>query len=255
MKLIFLQKYIDYQTALSWFNAVRCVNNSVKNSKDCDDIERIFVLEHNNVYTAGKSVGIVSKEDIKTTDCITEHGKQTLIHGVPVFYTERGGLWTWHGRGQIVVYFIYNLRARGVDLSRFMSIVENTVIKDINLEVKRITTKYPKYINLEFYADSEKRGFWVKNTNTEINHNKASKLGFIGLKIANGFVYHGISINYTNDLSFFDYINPCGLGDVEITSIEKLTKNNVINALDINFFKRIVGNDLFDSLNKENNNG
>ena len=252
MRLIFLKKYIDYQTALSWFNDIRCVDNFVKNDKDCNDIERIFVLEHNNVYTAGKSVGNVLKEDIKKEDYVFNNSRQT-IHGVPVFYTERGGLWTWHGHGQVVVYFIYNLRARDIDLSKFMSIIEDTVINSINLEIKRITTKFPKYINLEFYADSKKRGFWVRNINKS-NCNKVSKFGFIGLKVTNGFVYHGISINYTNDLSFFDYINPCGLGDVEITSIEKLTKNNIVSSLDINFFKRQVGNDLFENLNKENIN-
>ena len=252
MRLIFLQKYIDYQTALSWFDNIRCVNNFVKNGKDCYDIERIFVLEHNSVYTAGKSIGNALKEDGKEKDFVFNDSIQT-IHGVPVFYAERGGLWTWHGHGQIIVYFIYNLRARNMDLSRFMSIVENTVIKNINFEIKRITTKFPKYINLELYADSKKRGFWARNIN-EANCNKASKFGFIGLKVTNGFVYHGISINYTNDLSFFDYIDPCGLGDVEITSIEKLTKNNIVNSLDINFFKHKVGSDLFENLNKENNN-
>ena len=67
--------------------------------------------------------------------------------------------------------------------------------------------------------------------------------------MSNGFVYHGISINYNNDLTFFDYINPCGLGDVKITSIKETANiENINKQLDINNFKHHLGNSLFDAL-------
>jgi lipoyl(octanoyl) transferase len=226
MKLIFKQDYIDYKDAMSWFDVIKNYN---KNSS-CD-VERIFILEHNNVYTAGKSINDT---------------KQNLICNIPVVYTDRGGLWTWHGHGQIVVYFIYNLRKRKLFLSDFIEIVEKTVIELINNEIARITNK-SVLDNIKIYADSKKRGFWATKKNNNIEDNL--KLGFIGLRVLNGFVFHGISINYNNDLSFFNNIVPCGLEGVKITSIQNLIEgNDKNNSLDIEIFKKHIGNALFEKL-------
>ena len=230
MQLIFPKDYIDYNTAMHWFEQIKNFNNKQNQL----DEETIFVLEHNNVYTAGKSINNYPNET---------HIQQ--IHNTPVVYTNRGGLWTWHGVGQVVVYFIYNLRARRLFISDFMNTIENITVKNIVFELEKLTGKPLTQTNLAIYADNNKRGFWVKNTNTS----EISKIGFIGLRVANGFVYHGISINYNNDLTFFDYINPCGLGDVKITSIKETANiENINKQLDINNFKHHLGNSLFDAL-------
>ena len=76
------------------------------------------------------------------------------------------------------------------------------------------------------------------------------------MRISHGFVIHGISINYNNDLRWFNYINPCGLGDVKITSIKQILLENSINyskqqtPLDINNFKLTLGSDFFEKLNE-----
>lgn len=230
MQLIFPKDYIDYNTAMHWFGQIKKFNNRQNQL----DEEKIFVLEHNNVYTAGKSINNYPNET---------HIQQ--IHNTPVVYTNRGGLWTWHGVGQVVVYFIYNLHARRLFISDFMHTIESITVKNIVFELEKLIGKPLTQTNLAIYADSNKRGFWMKNTAT-LN---IAKIGFIGLRVSNGFVYHGISINYNNDLTFFDYINPCGLGDVKITSIKETAGiENINKQLDINNFKHHLGKSLFNAL-------
>ena len=104
---------------------------------------------------------------------------------------------------------------------------------------------------MQIYADKNKRGFWVKN----LKNQSIAKIGFIGLRITNGFLTHGISINYNNDLSVFDYINPCGLGNVKITSISEVVKNIRIeyqqkdipqrhHTNNVNDFKTLLANNM-----------
>lgn len=255
MKLVIEDKQIEYQQAVKWF-------------EDLSE-EKIFVFEHQDVYTAGKSIDNNEKEKSIAN-----------IHGIPAIHTNRGGLWTWHGKGQVVVYFIYNLKKRHLPLSDFLSIVENVVIKNVKTEL----FKYDSKTDFNIFADNDKRGFWYnKYDNEKENKNKENniktiyevsdknktnenaninlynvskkqnneKFGFIGLRVSQGFVLHGISINYNNNLELFDYINPCGLGNVKITSIENILKENnhkSLSALDIHNFKLTLGNELFSAL-------
>ena len=67
---------------------------------------------------------------------------------------------------------------------------------------------------VDVYADKDKRGFWMHDA-----HGDVYKIGFIGLRVSKGILTHGISINFDNDLKWFDYITPCGLEGVKIGSI------------------------------------
>ena len=243
MQLIFPKGYINYETAMSWFDCIKKYNKNSKNNSNetmiyNNDLEKIFVFEHDNIYTAGKSIQNIKKNKLKT------------IHNTPVFYADRGGLWTWHGKGQVIIYFIYNIYSRNIFLSDFMSAIESVVVENINFEIKRISNKTPNDIGIKVYADSEKRGFWVKDLKKN-NKEKISKIGFIGLRVLNGFVCHGISINYENNLDFFNHIIPCGLNNVKITSIKELLLEKKINDnyLDIEIFKKHIGNAFLEKLN------
>lgn len=241
MQLLFPKRYIEYNQAMKWFEPI--TNND--NNKDIEkDIEKIYVFEHQDVYTAGKSIN--NGNDEKNND-------KQFINKTPVFYTSRGGLWTWHGKGQVVVYFIYNLRKRNLALSNFMSLIEQAVIDATNQLLFNNLSNTQQQNKLQIYADSNKRGFWVKYDST--NSNNIAKFGFIGLRVSRGYVYHGISINFNNDLSVFDYINPCGLGDVKITSIEEMhnilikKQKDKTTLISIDEFKKIIGLKLFEALN------
>jgi len=222
MQLFIEDKQIEYNKAMKWF-------------EDLTE-EKIFVFEHQDVYTAGKSIDNNEKEK-----------NISNIHGVPAIHTSRGGLWTWHGKGQVVVYFIYNIKKRHLPLSNFLSIVENVVVENVKTEL----FKHDSKTNFNIFTDNNKRGFWYKNNKSKKENNN-EKFGFIGLRVSKGFVLHGISINYNNNLALFDYINPCGLGKVKITSIENILKENnnkSLSALDIHNFKLMLGNELFVALN------
>lgn len=210
------KKPVSYNEAMKWFS---CVNSS-DSKKNC---EQIYIFEHDDVYTYGKSI----KKDSK----VPSH-----INGIETVQANRGGLWTWHGKGQIMIYFVLNLRKRKMNLHDWFKIIEPIFVQLIQTEIgdKRYSV----------YADKDKRGFWVK----DIQSGNISKIGFIGLRIINGFLTHGISINYNNNLEPFKHINPCGLGDVKITSIKELKKDDSENSQKIEtekeLFKEKIGKEL-----------
>lgn len=219
MDINVLDKQVSYSKAMKWFD---CLNSLDDNKKEC---EKIYIFEHENVYTYGKS--------IKNNCKIPEY-----INNTKTEQANRGGLWTWHGKGQVMVYFILNLRSRKMNLHDWFEIVEPIFVKLIQNEIGDM--QY--YV----YADKDKRGFWVKNTESDT----VAKIGFIGLRITNGFLTHGISINYDNSLEPFKYINPCGLGDIKITSIRELnSKNNKDNELEKKLFKEKIGQELSKAFN------
>ncbi len=204
MNICILDKAIEYNKSMKWFENLK--------QKPFPSKEQIFIFEHKNIYTAGKSA----------------IEKANIINNIPLIHTNRGGLLTWHGKGQIMIYFIYNLLIRKQNLDEWFNIFEPIIINIITTEINNN--------NYIVYSDKKNRGFWVKNTYT----NQISKIGFIGLHITKGFLTHGISINYNNDLSYFKYINPCGLGDVKITSIQEITTKK----LNIQQFKISIKNKL-----------
>ena len=224
MKLEIFDRFIEYQETKILFN---CVQEKAQNIE-----EKVFVLEHKDVYTAGKS--ILNKNI-------------NYIKSVPVYYAERGGLLTWHGKGQVVVYFIYNLKKHQMSISDFMNVIEKVVVKCVNEELDKycniavndFNDRKGIYTNVNdiakkldddnkfiIFANQDKRGFWIK----DCKNNEISKFGFIGLKVSNGYVYHGISINYNNDLKWFDFIK------------------NI--QLDINKFKYFIGTEIVNELQK-----
>ena len=223
---IIKNRLVPYQEAMHWFDNL---NQITQND------EKIIIFEHQDIYTCGKSVN----------DDTTKK-----INGIEAIKTQRGGLWTWHGKGQIMIYFILNLRKRRMTLTDWFSLIEPVIIKCIEEEIINNIGLSKNELSkiLQIYADANKRGFWIKNKQTSL----VAKIGFIGLRITSGFLTHGISINYNNDLSAFNYINPCGLGDVKITSISEIingtqTIHNYQNKLkkdSINDFKSLLAHKL-----------
>ena len=180
--------------------------------------DKIFILEHQDVYTCGKSV---SDEEFAR---VAPGG---TIMGTPAIRASRGGLWTWHGKGQIVVYFICNLRKNHMTLDDWFQKVEGAVLDSLNEVIKQHNVH-----GVDVYADKDKRGFWLHDA-----HGDIYKIGFIGLRVSKGILTHGISINFDNDLQWFDYINPCGLEGVKIGSV---TNNIAAEAGKRAFVERIV---------------
>ncbi|MFN3532285.1 MAG: lipoyl(octanoyl) transferase LipB [Candidatus Brocadia sp.] len=126
-------------------------------------------------------------------------------NGFTVYKTDRGGLATYHGPGQVVGYPILKMGAYTKDYYHYLRMLEEVMIKTLS-DFGIVAERNEGYT-----------GVWV---------NKA-KIGFIGVRIALGYTMHGFSLNVNNDLSPFKYITPCGIQGVRITSIQELLNKNV----------------------------
>ena len=154
--------------------------------------ELIWVLEHNDIYTAGTSY----KEN------------EILDKSIKILKTNRGGKITHHGPGQLICYFVIDLKKRKKDIRKFISIIEKTIIDTL------------KYYKIETYADRKNVGIWF-NDNSQIK-----KVAAIGVRVSKWIAYHGFSINIDNNLEKYDSIIPCGIKDKEVTNLKKIHDKN-----------------------------
>ena len=194
-------KPIEYTKAIKYLeNRVVEVNNN--KSK-----ELIWFLEHPSVYTAGSSY---NKSEI-------------LDSSINLIKTKRGGKITWHGPGQLVCYFVLNLNNRKRDIRKFISIIENSIIKTL------------KEYDIESQSDRENIGIWVKS------NNNIKKIAAIGIRIKRWIAYHGFSINIDNNLNNYNKIIPCGIKDKEVTNLRSI-KNQNYNNLSDKIFNNLINN-------------
>ena len=185
--MVIIKQLKGYQNYLSTINEMEQIVDGIKNNNDKN--EYIWLLEHENVFTAGSSSNIKNLEFIKET---------------PVITTNRGGQMTYHGPGQLVIYFMINIKIRKIGLIEFINKIEILLIKTFEKQ------------GIKLYQKREKnRGLWI-NTNVGMK-----KVIFIGLRYTRGIIFHGISINFEPDLNKFRLINPCGLNALEISSFKE----------------------------------
>ena len=155
--------------------------------------DTLILLEHPPVITLGKRAG---DEDIVASRELLEKS------GVEIFEINRGGEATYHGPGQLVGYFIADIRALGRDVHRFVSNIEQVIIDYLAEEH-----------GIEAGRDPKHRGVWIGD----------EKIAAVGIAIREGVSMHGFALNITTDLSHFRWIIPCGISDKGVTSLEKLT--------------------------------
>tara|TARA_B100001175_G_scaffold259553_1_gene228310 strand:+ start:979 stop:1599 length:621 start_codon:yes stop_codon:yes gene_type:complete len=157
--------------------------------------ELIWILEHEDVYTAGSSF----KEN------------EIIDKSINYIKTNRGGKITFHGKGQLVFYFVINLKKRKINIRQLISSIERTIIDTLG------------YFEIETFADRKDIGIWTKNKKN------MKKVAAIGIKVKKWIAYHGFAINISNDLKKYDKINPCGLNSKKITNLHKIKKKNYNN--------------------------
>ena len=170
-----------------------------KNAKDL-----IWILEHNDIYTAGTSF---NENDI-------------LDKSLKVKKTNRGGKVTFHGPGQLIFYFVINLNKKKKDVRWLINVIEKTIIQTLS--------------DFEIRAKADKKdiGIWVKFNNQD------RKIASIGIKIKKWIAYHGFSLNYSVNIKKFKKIVPCGIKNksiININDIKKSNYNNLKNKLIKNF--------------------
>ena len=176
------QKPVKYEDALV-FMEKRLSEISKNNINDL-----IWILEHEEVYTAGTSYS----------------EKEILDKSIKIIKTNRGGKITYHGPGQLICYFVINLRKEKKDIRKFISLIEKTIIETL------------EFYNIKTFADKENIGIWHNN------NNEIKKVAAIGVRVSKWIAYHGFSININNDLKKYDAIIPCGIKDKGVTNLKKI---------------------------------
>lgn len=155
----------------------------------------LLVLEHPPVITRGR----------KLKDVVLPNQNLLEEKGIAVVNADRGGELTYHGPGQIVMYFILNLRECFSGVSDMVRSLENGLIRFFqNYDVNAQTLKgHP--------------GIWVGE----------KKLASIGLRISEGVTKHGIALNIKNDLEVYRWFHPCGLSGESMTNLETLLHKKI----------------------------
>ena len=169
--------------------------------------ELIWVLEHNDIYTAGTSY----KEN------------EILDKSIKILKTNRGGKITYHGPGQLICYFVIDLKKRKKDIRKFISIIEKTIIDTL------------RFYKIETFADRKNIGIWF-NDNSQIK-----KVAAIGVRVSKWIAYHGFSININNNLKKYKSIVPCGIKDKDVTNLKKIHDQNY-NGLEDKLIKNFIFN-------------
>lgn len=174
--------------------------NALLEARISDKIEDCFVLlQHPPTFTFGrryKETNLVSNKEYYENN------------GFAVYKTDRGGLATYHGPGQVVGYPVIKMSAYTRDYYQYLRMLEEVQIRTLS------------DFGIEADRNEGCTGVWV---------NKA-KIGFIGVRIALGYTMHGFSLNVNNDLLPFNFITPCGIQGVRVTSIQELlNKSTSIN--------------------------
>jgi lipoyl(octanoyl) transferase len=194
---------VDYDTSLEKME--KHVKKIIRGEAD----EKIWLLEHPSLYTAGTSA---DKKDLVEPNRF------------PVFQTKRGGQYTYHGPGQRVVYVMLDLNKRGKDIKKFVENLEAWII----------------YTLAEFNIVGQSRkgrvGIWVERPDKPKNVNglmEEEKIAAIGVRLKKWITFHGLSINVDPDLSHFKGIVPCGIKEHGVTSLVDLGLPVSMTDLDI----------------------
>ena len=169
--------------------------------------ELIWTLEHPDIYTAGTSY---NENDI-------------LDKSIKILETNRGGKITYHGPGQLICYFVIDLKKRKKDIRNFISIIEKTIIDTL------------QFFNIKAFSDKENIGIWYKDKE------QTKKVAAIGVRISKWIAYHGFSINICNNLEKYNAIIPCGIKDKGVTNLKQI-KDQDYKELDKKLVEIFISN-------------
>ena len=183
---------VGYNTALEK------MDNHVQKMISGEGGEKIWLLEHPPLYTAGTSA---NNKDLIEPNLF------------PVFETKRGGQYTYHGPGQRIVYVMLDLNNRGKDIKKFVNNLEAWIIHTL------------AEFNVIGQSRSGRVGIWVERPDKPKNVDgfiEEEKIAAIGVRLKKWVTLHGLSINVDPDLNNFQGIVPCGIKDHGVTSLVDL---------------------------------
>ena len=191
---------------VNYFDAINILESRLKDLYENNEQELIWTLEHNEVFTAGTSY----KEN------------EIIDKSIKILETNRGGKITYHGTGQLICYFVLDLRKKK-DIRKFITIIEKTIIQTL------------KFYKIETFPDKDNIGIWHKS------NNEVKKIAAIGIRVSKWIAYHGFAININNDLENYKKIIPCGISDKGVTNLKSILNQDYSNLSDI-LIKNFISN-------------
>ena len=156
--------------------------------------ELIWTLEHDEIFTAGTSY----KEN------------EILDNSIDLIKTNSGGKITCHAPGQLICYFVIDLRKKK-DIRKFISCIEKTIIETL------------KHYKIETFSDKDNIGIWYKKNNS------VNKVAAIGVRVKKWIAYHGFALNINNNLDQYKKIIPCGIKDRGVTNLISIIDKDYSN--------------------------
>jgi lipoyl(octanoyl) transferase len=172
---------------VNYFDAINLLESRLQNLYQNKEKELIWTLTHNEIFTAGTSY----------------KNNEIIDKSIKIIKTNRGGKITCHAPGQLVCYFVLDLRNKK-DIRKFITCIEKTIIDTL------------KFFKIETFSDKKNVGIWHKK------NNQISKVAAIGIRVKKWIAYHGFSININNNLSQYEKIIPCGISDKKVTNLIKI---------------------------------
>ena len=191
---------------VNYFDAINILESRLMDLYENNEQELIWTLEHNEVFTAGTSY----KEN------------EIIDKSIKILETNRGGKITYHGPGQLICYFVLDLRKKK-DIRKFITIIEKTIIQTL------------KFYKIETFPDKDNIGIWHKY------NNEVKKIAAIGIRVSKWIAYHGFAININNDLENYKKIIPCGISDKGVTNLKSILNQDYSNLSDI-LIKNFISN-------------
>ena len=176
---------------VNYIDAINFMEERLEQIFKKNEKELIWTLEHKEIYTAGTSY---SKTDI-------------IDKSIKIIETNRGGKITCHGPGQLICYFVLDLRNKK-DIRKFINSIEKTIIETLNT------------FDIETFSDKDNIGIWYNE------NGKVKKVAAIGVRVKKWIAYHGFAININNNLDQYKKIIPCGIKDKGITNLVKIKKKD-----------------------------
>jgi lipoyl(octanoyl) transferase len=168
-----LQDYLQVLTAMQHFTRDRCA----------DTPDELWLVEHPPVYTQGQAGK-------------AEHVLKS--NSIPIVQSDRGGQITYHGPGQLIVYVLFDLRRRHLN------------IRSLVFQLEQVCIDVLASLKLSAHRQCGAPGVYLEQ----------QKIASVGLRVKNGCSYHGIALNVAMDLKPFLDINPCGYQGLSVTDIQ-----------------------------------
>ena len=191
---------------IDYFEAINFQEKRLESLCKNKESELIWTLEHNEIFTAGTSY---NEDDI-------------LDNSINLIKTNRGGKITCHAPGQLICYFVLDLRKKK-DIRKFITCIEKTIIETL------------KYYKIDTFADKNNIGIWYRRNNI------INKVAAIGIRVKKWIAYHGFAINIDNNLNQYKKIIPCGIKDKGVINLISIANNDYSNLNNI-LIKKFISN-------------